>query len=40
MGQIMISVFVGAWMIFLGIFMNGYLTKEERRYRNEEKINN
>ncbi|WP_278277560.1 hypothetical protein [Anaeromicrobium sediminis] len=38
MGQIIVSLFIGGWMIFLGIFMNTVLTKEERGYRENNSV--
>lgn len=35
MGEIIFAVFFGAWMVFLGVFMNVSLTKEEQRYRDK-----
>lgn len=36
MGEIVFALFVGGWMVFLGVFMNSYLTKEERKYNSKE----
>lgn len=30
MGELIFALFVGLWMIFVGVFMNTYLTKEEQ----------
>lgn len=35
MGEIIFSIFVGGWMVLTGIFMNSWLSREEKR--NEEK---
>jgi len=31
MGEIIFSIFVGGWMIAAGIFLNKWLTREEKR---------
>lgn len=36
MGEIAVSLFIGGWMISVGIFMLIYLNKEEKKYREEE----
>lgn len=33
MGELIFALFVGLWMVFVGAFMNIYLTKEEKRER-------
>lgn len=35
MGEIAVSLFIGGWMIVVGIFMLVYLNKEEKKYRDE-----
>jgi hypothetical protein len=37
MGEIIFSIFVGGWMVLTGIFMNYWLTKEEKGTKNEAK---
>jgi len=31
MGELIFALFIGAWMVFVGVFMNVYLSKEEKR---------
>ena len=33
MGEVIFSIFVGGWLIAGGVFLNGWLTREERRTR-------
>lgn len=33
MGELIFALFVGLWMVFVGAFMNTWLTKEEKRER-------
>jgi hypothetical protein len=36
MGEIIFSLFVGGWMILMGIVMNWWLTKEQKRVEKKE----
>ncbi|HWQ80460.1 MAG TPA: hypothetical protein VN381_16650 [Anaerovoracaceae bacterium] len=36
MGEIIFSIFVGGWMVLTGIFMNYWLTREEKNTKNNE----
>lgn len=40
MGEVIFALFVGGWMIFLGLIINVCSKKEEQKYRNESKLNN
>ena len=33
MGQILYAIFIGGWMVLLGVLMNGALKKEEEGYK-------
>lgn len=35
MGELIFALFVGLWMVFVGAFMNIYLTKEEKREKSK-----
>lgn len=35
MGEIVLALFVGGWMVFLGVIINVFSKKEEMRYKNE-----
>ncbi|WP_156888500.1 hypothetical protein [Proteocatella sphenisci] len=36
MGEIVVSIFIGGWMMLVGVFMHWSLSKEEKKYRQEE----
>lgn len=36
MGEIIFSLFVGGWMVLTGIFMNYWLTREEKKANSSE----
>lgn len=36
MGEIIFSIFIGGWMIAAGIFMNKWLSREEKIVRKAE----
>jgi len=36
MGEIIFSIFMGGWMVGAGIFMNKWLSREEKGLRKEE----
>lgn len=39
MGELIFALFIGLWMIFVGIFLNVYLTKEEKRVMSTQSNN-
>jgi len=36
MGEILVSIFIGGWMMLIGGFMHWSLSKEDAKYRQEE----
>lgn len=36
MGEIVVSIFIGGWMMLVGGFMLWSLDREEKKYRQEE----
>lgn len=36
MGELIFALFIGLWLIFVGGFMNTYLSKEQERERSKE----
>jgi hypothetical protein len=38
MGEIMFSIFVGGWMVLAGLLIVGWLSREEKKVRQEEAV--